>query len=416
MTVDLREEKELAQQRFKEICKHAKIVDTHNDFPYLLRVQLRNKLQLAEFDFENGLTSHTDLVKMRQGQVGVQFFSCFIECKNPNYLYQDFDTPTTVVRDTLEQIDVTRRLVCKYNNDLKFVDCADDAIAAFRNNGKIAIALGVEGLHQVDTSLAVLRQYYSLGVRYITLTHNCDNPFATAASSITGGLPDRGLSAYGIECIFEMNRLGMMVDLSHVSHRTMHDALDVTKAPVIFSHSSAYTLTEHERNVRDDVLERLKTNGGVVQVNFYQDFIRKPGSDRATIDDAADHILHIIKVAGWEHVGLGSDFDGIPQGPKGLEDVSKYPDLICKIIERTNATNEQIEGLMGLNVLRVWKKTELVALQLSKKLEPIESSWSGRKWEFYSYAKEFPELFPDAYKLNEKSTVWNYDQPLNIEK
>ncbi|ONH73960.1 hypothetical protein BOH78_2855 [Pichia kudriavzevii] len=344
-------------EKFDQIVKRFPIVDTHNDFPYSLRCQLHYEISTTpEFDFDSLLTSHTDLVRMREGKIGIQFFSCWIECKNDDPLYQDFNTPTTIVRDTLEQIDVVKRLVDEYSNSLKFVKTSDEALQSFRDSKgkKISITLGVEGLHQVDLSLAVVRQYFDLGVRYITLTHNCDNPFATAASSVTGGLPDKGLTSFGRDCIKEMNRLGMMVDLSHVSYKTMLDTLECTQAPVIFSHSSSFTLTPHERNVRDDVLKLVKDNGGVVCINFLPQFLKREGksADDVTIDDAVAHLVHIITLIGWDHVGFGSDFDGIPCGPKGLEDVSKYPELVKKVWEVTNATEEQIVKLMGLNVVR----------------------------------------------------------------
>lgn len=391
-------------EKFDQIVKRFPIVDTHNDFPYSLRCQLHYEISTTpEFDFDSLLTSHTDLVRMREGKIGIQFFSCWIECKNDDPLYQDFNTPTTIVRDTLEQIDVVKRLVDEYSNSLKFVKTSDEALQSFRDSKgkKISITLGVEGLHQVDLSLAVVRQYFDLGVRYITLTHNCDNPFATAASSVTGGLPDKGLTSFGRDCIKEMNRLGMMVDLSHVSYKTMLDTLECTQAPVIFSHSSSFILTPHERNVRDDVLKLVKDNGGVVCINFLPQFLKREGksADDVTIDDAVAHLVHIITLIGWDHVGFGSDFDGIPCGPKGLEDVSKYPELVKKVWEVTNATEEQIVKLMGLNVVRVWKECEMVSDRLKNKIEPVESNWEQREWIFHEYCKTFPELFPGSFEL-----------------
>lgn len=400
------------EKRFEELAARVPIVDTHNDFPYSLRVQLHNEIYNSDFDFDKILGTHTDLVRMRQGKIGIQFFSCFIECKDPDYLYDDFNKPNSAVRDTLEQIDVTKRLVEDYSESLSFVHTADEAMNVFKNqDGKIAITLGVEGLHQCDLSLAVVRQYFQLGVRYITLTHNCDNPFATAASSTTTGKPDIGLTKYGKDCVREMNRLGMIVDLSHVSYQTMLDSLEVTKAPVIFSHSSVYNLTKHERNVRDDVLLRVKENGGVVCVNFFPLFLKRDDTETVTIDDAVAHIKYIIDLIGWDHVGFGSDFDGIPCGPKGLEDVSKYPELVLKVWEKTNATEAQISKLMGLNVVRVWKECELVSDSL-KSSKPIESNWNKRRWIFEDYCKEFPELFPGAYDA--KGNIYKHlDQNLD---
>ncbi|OBA21464.1 hypothetical protein METBIDRAFT_87572 [Metschnikowia bicuspidata var. bicuspidata NRRL YB-4993] len=373
--------------------------DTHNDFPYLVREQLHYQVQDNEkFTFKSGLTCHTDLVKLVKGRVGVQFFSCFIECKDTNPLYQDFNKPTTVVRDTMEQIDFVRRLADMYPENLKYVSSSAEAIAAFKNH-KLAVTLCVKGLHQVDASLGVLRRYFDLGCRYITLTHNCDNPFATAASSVTGRLPDRGLSEFGRKCIREMNRLGMMVDLSHVSLQIMWDALKTTASPVIFLHSSAHALCEHPQNVPDDVLLKVKENNDVVCVNFYPDFISSSGSGKATLQDAVNHILHIAHLIGWEHVGLGSDFDGIPEGPTGLEDVSKYPDLIKAVMDASDATDDQIAMLMGKKVLR----------------ESIEdSTWAEREWKFFSYSKAFPEVYPGARE--ECKNDYGEEQSLNVFK
>jgi membrane dipeptidase len=403
------------EHRFEQLSKSVPIVDTHNDFPYSLRVQFHNEIHSnlgKDFDFDSYLTSHTDLKRMQEGRLGIQFFSCFIECKDPDYLYQDFNKANSAVRDTLEQIDVTKRLVEEYSRSLSFVRTADEAMKSFLEGGKISVTLGVEGLHQCDLSLAVVRQYYDLGVRYITITHNCDNPFATAASSVSAGRPDLGLTEFGKECIQEMNRLGVMVDLSHVSYKTMLDVLAFTKAPVIFSHSSVYTLTNHERNVRDDVLKLVKENGGVVCINFFPLFLRqrKNGRSPVTIEDAVDHIRYIIDLIGWDHVGFGSDFDGIPQGPVGLEDVSKYPELIKRVWLETGASEEQISKLMGLNVVRVWKEAEIVSSKM-KKMLPVESNWCDRRWEFYEYAKEFPEIFPGAFqKVN---NTWSSAQELD---
>ncbi|GEQ70408.1 hypothetical protein JCM33374_g4085 [Metschnikowia sp. JCM 33374] len=403
-------------QRFEALARKTPIIDTHNDFPYLVREQLHYEVQQdSKFTFQSGLTCHTDLAKLIKGRVGVQFFSCFIECKDADPLYQDFNKPTTVVRDTLEQMDFVRRLAQMYPEDLQYVNTSSEAVEAFEKSGKLAVTMGVEGLHQVDASLAVLRQYFHLGCRYVTLTHNCDNPFATAASSVTGGLPDNGLSEYGRKCIREMNRLGMMVDLSHVSVQTMKDALKETLSPVIFSHSSAYALCKHPRNVPDEILLKVKENKGVVCVNFYPDFISSSQDGNATLSDAVNHILYIARLIGWAHVGLGSDFDGIPEGPTGLEDVSKYPNLIQEVMEISGASDEEIAMLMGKNVLRVWADNERVAEQLKAKGQPlVDASWPGRHWKFFSYCKAFPEVYPGAREASNND--YGEEQSLNVFK
>ncbi|KAG7855775.1 hypothetical protein KL939_004239 [Ogataea angusta] len=385
-------------EEFRRLSKTTPVVDVHNDLPYQLRWQLHYEINEDKFRFDEPLVSQTDLRRMKQGGVGVQFFSCWMDYPSPDELYQDFERPNSIVRDTLEQVDIIKRLVDKYSRSMKFVTSADEALRCYQESsgGKIAVTMGVEGLHQVDTSLAVVRQYYDLGVRYITLTHNCDNPFATACTTVIAGREDKGLTAYGRECIREFNRIGMMVDLSHVSYRTMVDVLEIARAPVIFSHSSAYALTNHERNVRDDVLQMVKTNGGVVCVDFVPNFIKKPDAADASIDDCVDHVLHIVDLIGWDHVGIGSDFDGMgATGPKGLEDVSKFPDLVVKVWEKSGASHEDIRKFMGLNVLRVWKECELVSEALKNEL-PVETNWSGRQWRFPKYITLCPELFPGA--------------------
>lgn len=207
------------------------------------------------------------------------------------------------MRDTLEQADVAKRLFAEYS-DLQYCETAECARRAFKS-GKIPSMLGAEGLHQVGSSIAVIRQLYELGVRYITVTHNCDNAFATAASTVTETGKDSGLSDFGRAAVMEMNRLGMMVDLSHTSHRTMRDVLALTKAPVIFSHSGCYTIGKSLRNVPDDVLRMLKQNGGLIMVFFAKKFIRPDNPDKASLDDVVDHIFHAASVAGWDHVGIG---------------------------------------------------------------------------------------------------------------
>ncbi|KAK6464081.1 renal dipeptidase family [Scheffersomyces coipomensis] len=391
------------EQRLETLLKTTPIVDTHNDFPYLLRIQLHNILSPeTKFDFnDEHLLNHTSLPKIKKGRLGVQFFSAYIECRYPDGLSQDFNHRTPIVRDTIEQIDVVERLIAKYDKDMKFAWTSKQAWDIYQKEGKLAITIGVEGLHQCDASIAMVRKYFDLGVRYITLTHNCDNPFATAASSVTAGLEDKGLTELGKECIGEMNRIGMLVDLSHVSYQTMIDTLEVTKSPVIFSHSSAFAKCPHARNVKDDVLLKVKENRGVVQVNFYPAFLKNPEkkSDKVTIDDAIDHIFHIAEIAGWESVGLGSDFDGIDNVPEGLEDVSKYPDLLIKVMER-GATDSQIQGLMGGNILRVWKENEDVAKKLQANNEPIsEGVWAGRNWDAHARSEKLPSLFQGAYEL-----------------
>ena len=210
-------------------------------------------------------------------------------------------------------------MIEQYPSTLHYCEHSSCVRQAFRK-GRIASMLGIEGGHQVGNSIASIRQFYDLGVRYITTTHNCDNAFATSASTVAmGAAEDHGLSRFGHEYVREMNRIGMMIDLSHVSHQTMRDVLSVTRAPVIFSHSGAYSVQRHLRHVPDDVLRNVKRNGGIVMVTFINRFLNMQDPDAASIDDVVDHVFHIADVAGWEHVGVGGDYSGTPDTPAGLE-------------------------------------------------------------------------------------------------
>lgn len=220
--------------------------------------------------------------------------------------------------------------------------------------------MGIEGLHQIGNSASILRMYYSLGVRYATLTHTCDNAYADSEES---DKPlNNGLSDAGVKMVKEMNRLGMIVDLSHTSFSTQRDVLKISKAPVVFSHSNAYSVCNHTRNVPDNVLDMVKLNRGVVMVTFYPAFLTHNGVN-ASLDSVVEHIIYIGERIGYKHVGIGSDFDGMAEGPKGLEDVSKYPDLIAELQKR-GISRLDIMGIMGGNLLSVLKRVEEVAVEM----------------------------------------------------
>ncbi|XP_069702560.1 dipeptidase 1-like [Periplaneta americana] len=349
------------------ILDEVPLVDGHNDVAYNLKVLMHN--QLENFTFDRNLSADpvwscsscfTDLQRLRAGRVGAQFWAAYVSCVSQ---YKD------AVEQTMEQIDVIKRLVDKYANDMEFVTTADGITKAFQNK-RIGSLIGVEGGHSIDSRLAVLRLMYDVGVRYLTLTHTCNTPWAEAspADNTTGGnLPvatERGLTDFGKTLVLEMNRLGMMVDLSHVSYRTMLDAINITKAPVIFSHSSAYALCNHHRNVRDDVLGMMKENGGIVMVNFYSGFVQCNETVNATIEDVVAHINHVRVQAGVDHVGIGADYDGVERMPAGLEDVSKYPHLFDRLAAARPGepkwTREDLKKLAGLNLIRVFKQVEKV--------------------------------------------------------
>ncbi|KAJ3544798.1 hypothetical protein NM208_g2855 [Fusarium decemcellulare] len=360
-------------ERTKRILKTTPLIDGHNDLPFMLRLELKNRIYDDRFDFKNRLLGHTDLQRLRQGMVGGQFWSVYVDCDEGQ---KHFEDPSWIVRDTLEQIDVTRRFIREHPNDLEFCGTAACARKAFKA-GRIASMIGIEGGHQVGGSIASIRQMYEIGARYMTVTHNCDNAFAMAASTVSAGNPDTGLSKLGRAAVKEMNRLGMMVDLAHVSHQTMRDVLSIARAPVIFSHSGAYGVTPHLRNVPDDVLRQVEHNGGIVMAVFLNRFLNIKHPEQGTIHDVADHIFHIADVCGWECVGIGADFFGMSMVPVGLEDVSKYPSLMEVLMQR-GATDEQIRLLAGENILRVWGNIEKRSKEIQATGEkPVEEEYGG---------------------------------------
>jgi membrane dipeptidase len=365
------------------IHRDALLIDGHNDLPW----QFREKKDLSFHTIDIARPQknlHTDIPRLRQGNVGAQFWSAFV----PALTQKD----GSAVRQTLEQIDVIHRMVRRYPDTFEMAYTADD-IVRIHQQGKIASLIGLEGGHSIDNSLGVLRMYYALGARYMTLTHSETLDWADSA---TDEPKHHGLTEFGEQVVLEMNRLGMLVDISHVSAETMRHALRVSRAPVIASHSSAYALAAHPRNVPDDVLALVAKNGGVVMVNFYPGFI-VPEAARATkgmfqtarelrkkypkeedfmsalrdwqrehpiptgsVHNVVDHIEHIMKVAGVDHVGLGSDFDGINAVPKQLEDVSCYSYITQELLNRGH-NKEEILKILGGNLLRVFRQAERVA-------------------------------------------------------
>jgi membrane dipeptidase len=388
------------QARLERILKSTPLIDGHNDLPWEIRERFKSRIAGLDLESDTALLAPpaggaplmTDIRRLRAGMVGGQFWSVWVpvEIKGPE-----------AVETTLQQIDLVKRLAAKYPADLEIAYTAAD-VRRIHRAGRIASMIGIEGGHQIDDSLAVLRQMFDLGARYMTLTHVLDTDFADAA---TDAPRHHGLNSFGREVVKEMNRLGMLVDLSHVSPDTMRDALATTAAPVIFSHSSARALVDHPRDVPDDVLELVAKNGGVVMVNFAPGYVsaarnqwdadrsaeiarfssppygglyigqperakaaleqweRDHPKPAATVEQVADHVEHIRKVAGIDHVGIGSDFDGISEGPRGLEAVDKFPNLLTELMRR-GWSDGDIAKLAGENVLRVMAAAERVAAAL----------------------------------------------------
>ncbi|KAI1468467.1 renal dipeptidase family [Daldinia caldariorum] len=349
---------------------------------------------------EGGLPMHVDLPRLREGHNGGAFWSVFTPCPANGTDYSD-ENYASSVQLTLQQIDLMTRLQNAYPEDFSGIPIDSKSAVAAWEKGKLISPLGIEGLHQIGNSVANLRRFYALGVRYATLTHNCGNIFADAAlweNPFRKAPPVwNGVSPKGRQLINEMNRIGMLVDLSHVSADTMRDVLGGrkewagSKAPVMFSHSSAYAICPHPRNVPDDVLRLVKKKNSIVMVNFSPDFISciDKGAesgvpefypDNSTLSQVVSHITYIGNLIGYDHVGLGSDFDGISSTPEGLADVSKYPDLVAELLRR-GVSDEDAAKVVGGNILRVWGDVEKVAAKLQAKWEPVLEDDLGRLFE-----------------------------------
>ena len=394
--------------RVERVLARTPVIDGHNDLAWELREN--SKGRLASIDLRSdtshiisssGLGLSTDIPRLRAGGVGAQFWSVWIPTEV---------TGSDAVQTTLEQIDLVRRMVAAYPDDFQMAYTAAD-IHRIHRSGKIASLIGIEGGHQINNSLAALRQMYDLGARYMTLTHAQNTAWADSATDTPA---HQGLTDFGRDVVREMNRLGMLVDLSHVSANTMRQVLAISAAPVIFSHSSSRSIVDHPRNVPDDVLRLVARNGGVVMVNFYPGYVSEAmnhwNADRAAeqarfntppynglyigqperakaalqawekehprpvvpMTQVADHIDHIREVAGVDHVGLGADFDGIEVAPQGLEGVDKYPALLAELMRR-GWTDADVAKVAGANVLRVMTAAEQVGARLRMTQAPSEA-------------------------------------------
>jgi membrane dipeptidase len=374
----------------KEILREVSLIDGHNDLPWQYR-KLGNELSAIDLNSDTGKMKSplvTDISRLRAGGIGGQFWSVYI----PPTM-----TGSIAVRAVLEQIDMVHRMVAHYPETFEMAFTAAD-VERIHREGKIASLIGMEGGHSIDNSLAMLRMMYALGARYMTLTHTKNTEWADSANDEP---KHHGLTPFGEEVVREMNRLGMLVDLSHVSPETMRAALKVSAAPVIFSHSSCRALCDDPRDVPDDVIKLLPANGGVLMVTFFPPYLTErarlqalakkderarlekvypdasekvqagvdtwetehPLAHPATLGEVADHIDHVRQVAGIDYIGIGSDFEGFYGAPDGLEDVSTYPALLAELLRR-GYSREDIKKVAGANVLRVLQQAEVVAAKL----------------------------------------------------
>ena len=394
--------------RALRVLKATPVMDGHNDLPWRIREDSAHPMDVDAYDLRKRTPGMTDLPRLKAGHVGAQFWSIYTPGEPTDPAYKSKGLVASVpgyARVQLEQFDIAKRVIAKYP-ELAWTPTSSQAKAAMAK-GKIASLLGLEGGHAIENSLPVLRSYYELGARYMTLTHNVTLDWADAALDTA---KHHGLTPFGREVVREMNRLGMLVDLSHVSPGTMSAALDVTQAPVIFSHSGARALVDHRRNVPDSILARVPKNGGVVMVPFVNSFVSaavKADDDaleaetaaatklhprdsaavkkdvaawraahvrpKATISDVADQIDHVRKIAGVDHVGIGSDLDGITETVVGLEDVSKFPSLFAELARR-GWTDADLAKLANGNVLRVLAQAESVSAKLRATTKPSQAT------------------------------------------
>lgn len=380
-------------QRARHILESTPLIDGHIDLPILVQGKFRGKIDNGEWkqSFKNGpFPGHVDIARLRAGLSGGAFWSVYYPCPNNA---SDFsrDNLASQVQGTYDQIDLMTRILELFPDDFSSSQGfhAQDAMKAF-SDGKFISPLGVEGLHQIGNSASNLRRYYAMGVRYSTLTHNCHNIFADAALQehpLRKATPIfNGVSEAGYKLVNEMNRIGMIVDLAHVSVKTMEDVLGGTpdwqgsKAPVMFSHSSAYAICPHPRNVPDHVLELVRKRNSIVMVNISGGFIacEDAGADNGipvpipednNLAQVVKHIMYIGNLIGFDHVGIGTDLDGINDAPEGFEDVTKYPDLVRELL-RQGVGDDDISKVVGRNILRVWADVEAVASVLQAHGEP----------------------------------------------
>lgn len=388
-TIDAQPTRESFLPRARRLMREAPFIDTHNDLPEMIR--LKAAFDLEKYDPDKSLPDiDTDIPRARKGMVGGQFWAAYVPSQ-----YEGDGAGKMV----LEEIDVIHRMI-ERSPHLEFATTAADIVRIHRK-GKIASLIGIEGGHAIDNSMGMLRAVHALGVRYMTLTHGSSTAWADAS---TDAAKHRGLSAFGLEIVREMNRLGMMVDISHVSDGVMSAVAATSEAPLFFSHSSARALADHPRNVPDSILMKVKAKDGVVMVNAFPAFVDSASAvamrdvfgvqrryqaqwpndpqkvdsaflayinaiPNTTLDKYVDHIDYIAKLIGVQHVGIGADLGAIDKHPAGLDDISMFPNLVAELLRR-GYTDAQVKGIMGGNVLRVMRKTEAVARRLQRTRKP----------------------------------------------
>lgn len=387
-------------QRAETLMKESPLIDTHIDLPQIIRSLDRHPISILP-ELANYTPGHIDIPRLRKGNLGAAFWTVWAPC--PDFLGidvgPDYNIPNDGLRDALEVLDLINQMIASHPDHFQFARSSKDIRSAFES-GKVASLLGMEGTHFLGNSLSTVRLFAQLGVRYVSLTHMCHSAFASSSGfgkpMGPSGHEGNGLSGLGRELIAELNRLGLLVDLSHSSDETARQAIALSKAPVVWTHSVSRALHDHPRNVPDDVLGLIGSgegkNPGVVQCVFFPAFVG-PTIEAANVSRLADHIEHVAGIVGRKHVGIGSDFDGMFASVRGLEDASKYPNLVTEMLIR-DWSDEEVKDLMGRNLMRVMDEVDAVSESLKsetastaiwEKRSDLPAQWGGDGNMFYPY-------------------------------